>query len=207
MRAHTCIIQLRESNQNLDVPTTQRGVKGHVIVYPQKPSELVKVLPPAIEDVVTPICVLFIGSSLPSREWLRTKAKPLVVRREKVRKALEWLKSNNPLYSDVNIDYNNLNSLETEFVPPVHIEIMSENEGAETLMSRYDNYEDLLHAHAPAHELRAAALRHVKQKGGSFIQLPHDPKPVNEFNNPLLLPMIYPTLFPFGIGGPEDSKV
>lgn len=26
---------------------------------------------------------------------------------------------------------------------------------------------------APAHELRAAALRHVKEKGGGFIQVPH----------------------------------
>jgi hypothetical protein len=60
--------------------------------------------------------------------------------------------------------------------------------------------------HAPSHELRAAAVRHVKRKGGGYIQVPHDPEPVNEFFNPELFPRIYPTLFPYGIGGPENPK-
>ncbi|KAF8979311.1 hypothetical protein BDQ17DRAFT_1404067 [Cyathus striatus] len=29
-RAKACIVQLRESNQNLQIPTIQRGIKGHV---------------------------------------------------------------------------------------------------------------------------------------------------------------------------------
>ncbi|KAF8204727.1 hypothetical protein BJ912DRAFT_919331 [Pholiota molesta] len=33
---------------------------------------------------------------------------------------------------------------------------------------------------APANELRAAALRHVK-RGGGYLKIPHDPTPVNEF--------------------------
>jgi hypothetical protein len=61
--------------------------------------------------------------------------------------------------------------------------------------------------HASSNELRAAALRHVKKKGGGYIQIPHDCEPANEFKqDSLLFPMIYPTLFPYGIGGPEDSK-
>jgi Helitron helicase-like domain at N-terminus len=59
--------------------------------------------------------------------------------------------------------------------------------------------------HALANELRAAALRHVKG-GGGYIQIPHDPTPVNEFFNPDLFPMIYPTLFPYGVGGFEDKR-
>ena len=58
----------------------------------------------------------------------------------------------------------------------------------------------------PSNELRAAAVRHIKNKGGGYIELPHDPQPVNEFCNPELFPMIYPCLFPYGIGGSEDSK-
>ena len=57
--------------------------------------------------------------------------------------------------------------------------------------------------HAPSNELRAAAFRHIK-KGGGYIQIPHDATPVNEFFNPNLFPMIYPTLFPYGLGGFED---
>ena len=59
---------------------------------------------------------------------------------------------------------------------------------------------------APANELRAAAIRHVKKKGGGYIEINHDPTPVNEFFNPEMFPMIYPTLFPYGIGGFENQN-
>ena len=36
-------------------------------------------------------------------------------------------------------------------------------------------------------------------------EIPHDSKPMNEFFNPALFPMIYPTLYPYGLGGFEDS--
>ena len=41
-------------------------------------------LPPSIEEVVSPICVIFVGSSPPSTEWLCDKAKPLAVHADKV---------------------------------------------------------------------------------------------------------------------------
>ena len=53
-------------------------------------------------------------------------------------------------------------------------------------------------------DLKAAALCHYK-RGGSFLAVSHEPIPVNEFFNPSLLPMMYPTLFPYGIGGAEDK--
>jgi hypothetical protein len=96
-RAKCWIIQLKEED-DYSTPITQRGVRGHVIVYPQKPSVIAKVLPPSIEEVIAPICVLFVGSTRPSSEWLQKKAKPLTVRKEKVLKALAWLQAHNPLY-------------------------------------------------------------------------------------------------------------
>ena len=60
-------------------------------------------------------------------------------------------------------------------------------------------------AHAPANELHAAAVQHIKKKGGAYIQVPHDAKPVNEFCNTDLFPMIYPTLFPYGLGGFKNA--
>jgi len=57
---------------------------------------------------------------------------------------------------------------------------------------------------ASANELRAAAVHHIKNKGGGYVQVPHDPEPVNEFFKPDLFPMIYPTLFLYGLGGFED---
>lgn len=76
-RSKCWIIQLKEENQDLVLQSTQRGIKGHIIVYPQQPSKLADVLPPSIEEITTPVCVLFVGSSTPTPEWLREHAKPL----------------------------------------------------------------------------------------------------------------------------------
>jgi hypothetical protein len=239
-RAKCWIIQLQEEYTTIDLPNVQHGMKGHIIIYPQQPSKIAEILPPSINEIITPICVLFIGSSPPTAEWLREKAKPLCVRREKVRNALVWLKQNNSLYHDIILNEDVINSLDDESILPFHIQHVLPSYAADVLTSRYDasaqinkntnaensniektadpsvvQNEQILfqnvvitdvEAHAPSHELRAAALRHVKQNGGGYIKIPHDPKPINEFFNPDLLPMVYPTLFPYGIGGPENHK-
>ena len=64
------VIQLKEDNQDLALPHAQHGMKGHIIVYPQRPSDIANVLPPSLEEMSTPICVIFVGSSPPTDEWL-----------------------------------------------------------------------------------------------------------------------------------------
>ncbi|KAF7783421.1 hypothetical protein Agabi119p4_1445 [Agaricus bisporus var. burnettii] len=106
------------------------------------------------------------------------------------------------------------------FLPPVHIEHLKSSNTTDSLTSRYDNDQTMpstsldvlqsivvadVNATAPAHILRASALCHVKSKGGGYLQIHHEPDFINEFNNPDLLPMSYPTLFPYGIGGLEDA--
>jgi hypothetical protein len=165
--------------------------------------------------------VIFVGSSRLTNEWLREKAKPLVVRREHVRKALVWLKENNPLYKDLEISEQNLEALPLHDVLPYHVEHVAGDEAQDTLVSRYDNagvepsqapsnthFESVViadvDAHTPVNQLRAAAVHHAKTKGKPFIQVGHGPKPVNEFFNVDLFPMLYPTLYPYGCGGFED---
>ena len=226
-RSKCWVIQLKEENSKSSMPDTQRGFHGHIIIYPQKPSEISQLLPPPIDDIITPICVLFIGSTPPTTKWLQEKAKPLCVQREKVRAALLWLKKNNPLYSDIIINEGVLDSLQEEQILPFHIQQVIPSEAAETLTDHYDNrcsgHEESIKSNtatenitfqnvvitdidglSPVHELCAAALRHIKC-GGGYIQIPHDPTPINEFFNPELFPMIYPTLFPYGKGGFEDK--
>jgi hypothetical protein len=103
-RAKCCILHLKEENPDLALPVNQRGLKGHVIIYPQEPSALQNVLPPLLDDICAHFCVIFVGSTEPTKEWLNKNAKPLLVRAHKVRAALIWLKQNNPLYFDVAID-------------------------------------------------------------------------------------------------------
>ncbi|KAG1901510.1 uncharacterized protein F5891DRAFT_898113, partial [Suillus fuscotomentosus] len=220
-RAKCWIIQLKEENQDLQLSTNQRGIKGHIIVYPQRPEGIANVLPPSVDDIITPICIIFVGSCPPTRAWLEEKAKPLIARREKVRAALVWLKEHNHLYKDIIIDFDVLNSMEEKMLMPFHIDHVLPNDARDSLTSKYDateavQSEDLsdtmfenvvvtdVDRNASANELRAAAVRHIKNKGGGYVQIPHDPQPVNEFFDPNLFPMIYPTLFPYGLGGFED---
>ncbi|KAG0693547.1 hypothetical protein DFH29DRAFT_784184, partial [Suillus ampliporus] len=222
-RSKCWVIHLKEENQNLHLPHSQRGVKGHVIVYPQEASAVANVLPPSMDEIMTPICVLFVGSSPPSAEWLRTKARPLIVQRERVRDALMWLSKHNPLYHDVCIDHELLNTLEDEQMLPMHVQHVKLNYGEDMLTSRYDAVSEVVdvqssnvdfqnvvvadvYVHALANELSAAALRHVKNNGGGYIQIPHGPQPVNEFHNPSMFLMMYPTLYPYGLGGFEDDS-
>ncbi|KAJ7646901.1 hypothetical protein FB45DRAFT_674628, partial [Roridomyces roridus] len=225
-RSKNWIIKLKEENQNRELASAQRGMKGHVLIYPQKPSKIAEVLPPSIEEITAPICVLFVGSSPPTPKWLHEHAKPLAVNATRVRKALRWLKEHNPLYQDIQINEECLQQLEVDPVLPIPIEHIQPSVANEAVTSRYDSspmpdsstqpdgsipFENIVitdvDCHASANELRAAAVRHVEKKGGGYLQIPHDHSLENEFRKDgRLFPLMYPQLFPYGIGGPNDSR-
>lgn len=239
-RAKCCILRLKADSQELARPTAQHALKGNLIVYPQKPSDITKKLPPSIEEIISPICILFVGAYPPSNKWLRDKAKPLAVHAHKVRCALLWLKSHNHLYKDIETDDAVLNELEDNPVLPFHVEHVANSCVTDISTSAYDlnlsndamsnpdtgagacsnnfplqdHNEEVpfpgvviteIENAASSSQMAAAAICHLRKKGGSFLQIPHDPKPVNEFFNPTLFPMIYPTLYPYGIGGFKDD--
>ena len=246
-RAKCTIVHLKDScereleqcsdcdNTDRHAPNDQRGFKGHIIVYPQRPDEVVNLLPLSLQDISSPVCVIFVGSKAPTLEWLRKRAKPLLVRRERVRAALYWLKAHNDLYANLEISESRLATLPENDLLPVHVEHVSPSAAQDVLTSRYDlassdnDEQDVelppsartiermesefskvvvtdVDGRAPANELRAAALRHVKEKGGAYVEIPHGPRPVNEFCNPALFPQIYPCLYPYGLGGFEDDR-
>ena len=77
-RARAIIVRLKEGlsgsyQEERSVnskPQHQRALKGHVIVHPQRPDVVSELLPPSIEDIVAPICVVYTGHEAPSAEWL-----------------------------------------------------------------------------------------------------------------------------------------
>jgi hypothetical protein len=205
------------------LPTTQQGMKGHIIVYPSKLEKIGHILPPSISDVITPICVVFVGSQPPSAEWLWTKAKPLIVWKEKVWAALVWLKANNPLYSDVIIDHDTLNNMLHKQVAPVEIAMQNSTTANEAQGPQYDFtppntsettdsasktlFKSVIVSDIEGHDvstnkMSAAALRHLR-KGGGFVEIQHDPELANEYEDEELFPLLYPTLFPYGCGAFE----
>ncbi|KAI0326526.1 hypothetical protein GY45DRAFT_1220441, partial [Cubamyces sp. BRFM 1775] len=194
------------------------------------PEKLASVSSLSMEDILTPICVIFVGSSPPSHQWLEETAKPLIVRRKHVLATLKWLKENNPLYTDVDIVFERIASLPAHGLLPHEIQQLSAAESTSLVASRYNQVDDSViddtlslrnmsrdcvdfhkvvvtdvNSRAPMNELRAATIRHIKHKGGEYMEVPHLPQPVNEFCNPSLFPMIYPSLYPYGIGGFKDG--
>ncbi|KAJ7654925.1 hypothetical protein B0H17DRAFT_899369, partial [Mycena rosella] len=191
------------------------------------PSRLADLLPPSIEEIVSPVCVLFVGSSPPTAEWLCEHEKSLAVNATCIGVALQWLKLHKPLYKDIKLNESCLQRLEADPVLPFSIENIRPNTVNEAATSRYDSsprpdsnnttpteltatipFRNVVIAdvdfHASSNELRAAALCHVKKKGGGYVQIPHGRDTANKFKKDgLLVPMIYPTLFPYGMGGPE----
>lgn len=149
--------------------------------------------------------------------------------REKVQQALIWLREHNQYYKDVRVDTQLLDSYADEFILPVHVEVLSPSEAQESLTSRYGGSAAFVVGEAPDGQqgpdlfgpvvvanvddgsssvvLRAAALEHIAKRGKSRVYTDSSRlSAVGDFNNPALLPMIYPTLFPYGLGGCEDHR-
>jgi hypothetical protein len=97
------------------VGSSYRGARGHIVAFKQDPTLLLKILPsPEVEPHYN-ITVSWDGGAEPTDENLR---KFCTVRRERVLKALEWLKENNELYRDVKINYELLRTWPDDAVPP-----------------------------------------------------------------------------------------
>ncbi|THU96941.1 hypothetical protein K435DRAFT_965717 [Dendrothele bispora CBS 962.96] len=185
LRDLTVVEEALKEEERASDPNTQRGVKGYIIIYPQQQQlkAVARLLPPSIEEISSPICILLIGSQPPS-----------------LRRALQWLK----LYKDVEINNRVLVNLPDNYV--LHIEHIPTNESLETLTSRYDSisvpdqpsdsvpaantdipFESVVVAdvdgNASANELRAAAAMSRVKNDGAYVQVAHDPVPANEFYN------------------------
>lgn len=114
--------------QNASYP---KHVKGHVTVFPNNVQELAsKVLPHLLVKVMEEIHVSWQGPKEPTRSDLSA---PLSVRRHVVERALNWLKENNPLYADIHINTDEMDTWEGPssdgvYVPSVIYNRMERNE-------------------------------------------------------------------------------
>jgi len=92
---------------------------ANAITFEHPMQKIYTLLPPPIEEVDEILAFIFTGPCQPTEEDF--KRTPLLVRRNKVGKALEWLKLNHKDYSDLEISYKNLESY-PEDMPPVIID-------------------------------------------------------------------------------------
>ncbi|KAG6896232.1 hypothetical protein C0992_009557 [Termitomyces sp. T32_za158] len=95
-----------------------KKMNAHLIVFNAPVMKVYEILPPPKEDMDEVLAILFTGPSQPTPNELRRL--PLLVHRNYVKHALEWLKLNHTGYSGINISESNLNAY-PEDKPPVEI--------------------------------------------------------------------------------------
>jgi hypothetical protein len=111
-RHNSCIIKLHSPWHSPD--TAQPALKGNCITFPQNLSNIATSLPLSPNELSASIKIVFVGSSMPSRQHLR---KILTVRRQRIFNALVWLKGNNLLYSHISLDKHIIAALPVDDVP------------------------------------------------------------------------------------------
>jgi Helitron helicase-like domain at N-terminus/PIF1-like helicase len=213
VRINSCFIRVASSGL--------RKMASHVIAFESPVPKIYHKLPPPIEDLDEVLAILFTGPCKPTeKEFQRT---PLLVRRNHVAHALEWLRLNHSDYADLEIAYDELYRYPEDSPPvSVHYRHSLTNKTAEGTSIFDDALDDgveqgdcpfVVHGlmgdqldTKTITALKGAALRHWNNRGGA-LAVSHDASPQSFYNNPHLYPQIFPWLFPYGLGGIGATKL
>lgn len=183
------------------IKSCQYGYRGNIINFPQNVQEVADILPHKVSELTNVITIRLDTS---------TKHHDFQVRQNAVREALLWLKSNNPLYKNINISEENctllpLNDNIYEQIRGYTLEKELSSEG------NSDNEDGIIYTDIPDTKI----LTQKEQLSNSLDQnvtlWPTIGKlPVNEFSTPGYITMAFPHLFPYGKGDvsmPHESKI
>jgi len=182
----------------------QYKYSGQVINFPQNVQEVCNVLPQKVKDIGGVLTVRFEGSD---------GYKDLNVQRDRVLKALLWLKANNPFYTDIKISEENIQLL------PEDGNVYKDTNGYEV-----SEYEDIIPTDIEGvHYLSNTDIDDSDIEGIDFKQIPDitgisqkdkighslganfflwptiGVTPINEFSSPGYITMAFPHLFPYGL--------
>jgi len=210
------IARVRHNKCIVRVSSGMSKMKSNAIMFENPTPKIYSCLPPSIEDLDEVLAFIFTGPTRPSPEDLERT--PLLVRRRRVAAALEWLKLNHADYHDLDISYENLDKY-PENGPPVVVVYRSADTNKEPeATSAFDNEDEdgvedgpcpfvvngvtgeELEINSPK-ALVARAARHLKEENGKVLAIGHAEKPQSTYHNPQLYPMMFPCLFPYGLGG------
>ena len=213
VRINSCFIRVASSGL--------RKMSSHVIAFESPVPKIYRKLPPPVEDLDEVLAILFTGLCEPTeKEFQRTL---LLVRRNHVARALEWLRLNHSEYADLEIAYDELGRY-PEGSPPVSVlyQYSLTNKVAEGTSVFDDAPDDGVQqgdcpfvVHGLMGEqldtksitvLKGIALRHWNNCGAA-LAISHDASPQSVYNNPNLYPQIFPWLFPYGLGGIGATKL
>jgi hypothetical protein len=214
------IARFRHNKCIVRVSSGMRKMSANAITFAHPMPKIYNVLPPPKEELDEVLAFIFTGPCAPTQDDF--KRCPMLVRRNKVAIALEWLKLNHIDYHDLEISYDNLNTYPEYGIPvEVNYRHSTTNKVAEAVSVHNDDEEDgtfegecsfVVHgltgeqlAEKGEHPdvMRMIAMAHLnnKQNPGKVLAIGHAKIAESLWNNPQLYPQMFPWLFPYGLGG------
>ncbi|KAE8222309.1 hypothetical protein CF319_g4469 [Tilletia indica] len=209
-----------------------RVMKGHACSFPLNTLSTAVKLPWTLEDSSALISCIVIGPRSPRIDDLRRIFR---VRKKKVLDLLEYLRDNFQDYPQFKLDRPALDQLPDDDVPellmrhvvheqsgnvptlfehetsgleqhPALSTAAEEDDGLERTFLEHHGLLDVNGVNIPAHTRSAAALANATATLHPDLILRHGSSFIHDYNNPGLFPGMYPTLFPWGIGGFESKR-
>jgi hypothetical protein len=218
------IARVRHNRAVVRVSSGRAKMVANVIMFANPTPSVYHALPPTREEMTEVLAFIFTGSAQPTDEDFRRT--PFLVRREKVSRALDWLKLNHSDYKDLEISRENLESYPLSGVPVVVDYKKTEQNELNKLpsaMSSHDLEEEEgteegicpFTVHGITGEeftklsitaLKARALKHLEDQG-KMLGIGHEDKPQSLYDNPQAYPQMFPWLFPYGYGGIGQARL
>jgi hypothetical protein len=206
VRHNRCVIQVSSGGSKL---------YSNAITFANPVPKIYQILPPPVNELDEVLAIIFSGPCRPTQDDF--KRTPLLVRRNKVILALEWLKLNHIEYNDIGISQENMDKY-AEDVPPVVVDYRrADSNKIPEATSLHDTEEEagttvgdcpfVVHGLTgesivgqTTNVLKGMALKHLNSEG-KILAIGHGEKPESIYSNPQLYPSMFPWLFPYGLGG------
>ncbi|KAJ7083513.1 hypothetical protein C8R43DRAFT_909503, partial [Mycena crocata] len=197
------IAKVRHNRCVIRVASGRGKMSANAIMFSSPVVKVYHILPPSKDDISEVMAFIFVGPARPTdQEYVRT---PMLVRREKVRHALEWLKLNHEDYAQLEISSENLADLPESGIP-------CGVDWKQTDPDESNNVAAAMSVHESSEEhgtgegacsfstLKAKAMEHLK-RGGDVLGVGQSEEPETLYHNVQLYPQMFPWLFPYGKGG------
>ncbi|KAK7046361.1 hypothetical protein R3P38DRAFT_2506763 [Favolaschia claudopus] len=208
-------------------PTGQLAARGNVCILPQDTSSFVSAMPVPLFKLRDEVCVILVGSPDAEVTLDMLRRTPLLVRRERIKQALFWLMQNNPMYADLQKDavLTNLEEYPDYDCPLAVNEFLRTNSAANQGSSYTEQANTELFDSPNTFELTSTtlvdadslqstyqqrkleALQRLKNKQAEFTKFPSGSTPLHTSKNPRVFGLLWPTLFPYGVGMVDNNNV
>jgi hypothetical protein len=209
------ISRVRHNRCIIKVASGRYKMRANAISFQNPIPKIYDTLPPPIEELDQVLACMFTGPCQPTKKDIERT--PLLVRRNKVGNALQWLKLNHIDYQETEISKYNLNQYPLQDTPVVVDYRKSIINRDKEAMSVHDNDEEegvetgdcpfVVHGitgeeftKQSLEALKIKAMEHL-MKDGKIMFVGHAHEPETIYKNPQLFPSMMPWLFPYGKGG------